>query len=77
MAACANILPSITSYYWWNGEVQNAKEVAMLAKTTQENFTKLKELVLQLHSYEVPCIISLPIEEVEEKYANWIKTEVR
>jgi len=77
LAACVNILPNITSYYWWEEKVQNSREIVMLAKTKQEKFEALKDRVLQLHSYETPCVMALNIAAVEEKYLNWIKSELR
>ncbi|MDI6860159.1 MAG: divalent-cation tolerance protein CutA [Methanocellales archaeon] len=74
LAACANIFP-ITSIYHWNG-MQEAEEVVLLAKTTAENVKRIEQRVKELHSYDVPCIISLVIDGSED-YLTWIKREVR
>lgn len=74
LVACANIFP-ITSIYHWNG-MQEAEEVVLLAKTTAENVKRIEQRVKELHSYDVPCIISLVIDGSED-YLTWIKREVR
>lgn len=74
LAACVNIFP-ITSIYHWDG-MQEAEEVVLLAKTTTENVKRIEQRVKELHSYDVPCIISLVIDGSED-YLTWIKREVR
>ncbi|MDI6639290.1 MAG: divalent-cation tolerance protein CutA [Methanocellales archaeon] len=74
LVACANIFP-ITSIYHWDG-MQEAEEVVLLAKTTAENVKRIEQRVKELHSYDVPCIISLVIDGSED-YLTWIKREVR
>ncbi|MDI6902960.1 MAG: divalent-cation tolerance protein CutA [Methanocellales archaeon] len=74
LVACANIFP-ITSIYHWDG-MQEAEEVVLLAKTTTENVKRIEQRVKELHSYDVPCIISLVIDGSED-YLTWIKREVR
>ncbi len=69
--AGANILP-ITSIYWWDNEIQENEEHAIIGQTTVLNFEKLKSRVKQLHNYEVPCIISLPIIDGNDDYLSWI-----
>ena len=74
LAACVNIFP-ITSIYHWDG-MQEAEEVVLLAKTTTENVKRIEQRVKELHSYDVPCIVSLVIDGSED-YLTWIKREVR
>ena len=74
LVACANIFP-ITSIYHWDGMQEN-EEVVLLLKTTTENVKIIEQRVKELHSYDVPCIISLVIDGSED-YLNWIKREVR
>lgn len=76
LAACANILPAITSFYRWNGEMAEDKEVVLIAKTLENRVEKLVETVKSLHSYEVPCIVALPILQGNEAYLQWIHAEV-
>lgn len=72
LVACVNILPAIQSLYWWNDEVQDDTETAFFAKTTKANVEKVIARVGELHSYECPCVISLPIEKGNPDYLKWI-----
>ncbi|WP_440953469.1 divalent-cation tolerance protein CutA [Methanococcoides sp. FTZ1] len=73
LAACANIHP-INSIYWWDNEVVEDNEVVLILKTTSEKFVELKEMVKSLHSYDLPCIISWGISG-EENYLQWVSDE--
>ncbi|MBV8549729.1 MAG: divalent-cation tolerance protein CutA [Acidobacteriaceae bacterium] len=75
-AACVNILPPIRSLYRWKGNVETAEEMPLLIKTTGERFPALQQRILQLHSYEVPEIIALPIVAGLEKYLVWLREQV-
>ena len=74
LVACANMFP-ITSIYHWDG-LQENEEVVLLVKTTTEKVKKIEQRVKELHSYDVPCIISLVIDGSDD-YLAWIKREVR
>jgi periplasmic divalent cation tolerance protein len=75
LAACANIVPSITSYYWWKGKLEEDSESILLLKTIKRNVDSLIARVKELHSYENPAIISLPIEKGSKIYLDWISDE--
>ena len=72
LAACVNILP-IKSVYRWEENVEEEGEVAMFVKTRAELADKVIERVKELHSYEVPCIVSLPIANGNPDYLKWIE----
>lgn len=72
LAACVSLLPGISSVYRWQGEVERADEVLLLIKSTQERFEALAERVRQLHPYEVPELIAVPMTEGLPDYLNWI-----
>ncbi len=76
LAACVQILPGVESVYHWQGKVERAPEILLLAKTTQENFAALESLVRSLHSYETPEIIALPITEISAPYLEWLTANV-
>jgi periplasmic divalent cation tolerance protein len=76
LVACVNIMP-VTSYYRWKGKITVDREYLILAKTRSEAFRKLKERILALHTYELPEIVSLKINEGNEEYLDWIDEEVR
>lgn len=74
LAACVSLLPDMTSIYRWQGEVQREPEILLLIKTTQERVEALAGRVGQLHPYEVPELIAVPITEGLPDYLNWITT---
>lgn len=78
-AACANILYGMESIYRWKGNVETAKECVLVLKTSYNNVGKLTRRIKELHSYDVPCVISLNIAEQEGNpdYLNWIRDSVR
>jgi periplasmic divalent cation tolerance protein len=73
LAACINILGPIRSIYRWEGEIQSADEVAAILKTHHWNSDALIERIAALHSYKVPCIVTLPIDKVLRSYADWVE----
>jgi len=75
LVACANIVPSIESIYWWDGEVQSGAEALLLAKTKAELVPHVIDAVRELHSYACPCIVSLPIEQGFAPFLQWIGDE--
>ncbi|MCL1985696.1 MAG: divalent-cation tolerance protein CutA [Betaproteobacteria bacterium] len=73
LAACANILGRVESVYRWAGEVQSAEETAFLAKTTEDRFEALAARVRELHSYELPCVVAVPLVRGEAGFLDWIR----
>ena len=77
LAACVNILDNMNSFYWWDGEVRDDTEVVMIAKTTEARMPQLIERVKSLHSYDCPCIVSIPVSGGNPDFLDWIAGEVR
>ena len=77
LAACANLVPGLTSYFWWQGRLDTAKEALLLIKTTRQVYPRLQVLLKQSHPYESPEIIALPIVAGERRYLAWIAQSVR
>lgn len=75
LAACVNLIGGVKSSFRWKGQISTEDEVLLIAKTKDMLFESLKKRVLELHSYEVPEIIALPILAGFEKYLEWIKKE--
>lgn len=75
LAACANILPGMETIYWWKGELEEGQEAVLIFKTRSKLVDQLIEAVKRLHSYEVPCVIALPVEKGNPDYLRWIVEE--
>lgn len=73
LAACANLLGGIRSFYWWDGQVQDEAECALILKAPQNTVEDLINRIRQMHPYQVPCIVSLPIETGNPDFLMWIK----
>jgi len=72
LAACCNLIPNLTSIYQWQGKIQKDSEVLMIIKTHRKLFSELEAKIKALHPYQVPEIISLPIEQGNADYVKWI-----
>ena len=75
LAACVNIIGSVRSIYRWQGRVEDESEVLMIVKTKTTLFDRLQGRVKELHSYEVPEIIGLPVIEGSKQYLDWLSQE--
>ena len=76
LAACVNVLPGVRSCYVWEGKLTWSTEVLAMIKTTQARFGQLAKRIQELHSYQVPEIVSVVIEDASEKYLQWIDRSV-
>ena len=74
LAACVQLLP-IHSFYRWDGAIQSEDEVLLLVKTRGALFEKIEAAIKEVHTYDVPEIVSLPISAGFEKYLSWIDEE--
>lgn len=76
LAACANLVPSIASVYWWQGTVEEAGEALLVLKTREDLLEAILRRVRELHSYTVPEVIALPIQGGNPDYLRWIDDSV-
>ena len=76
LIACSNILENMTSIYEWKGEVCEENEVSLIMKTTREKIQHLEEKIIELHPYECPAILRIPIEGGHKDFLSWIKGQV-
>jgi len=77
LAACANVIPQISSTFWWQGKVEKSEEALLLVKTTENLVDELTATVKEVHSYKVPEIIVIPVARGDPTYLNWVKESVR
>ena len=77
LAACVNIFDNMNSLYMWQGNVQDDSEIVLIAKTTEDRVPQLVEKVKSLHSYECPCIVSIPVSGGNQAFLDWIAEEVK
>lgn len=76
LAACSNIIASMESQYIWNGGFQNESEVVLLLKTRADLFEGIEKKVIEIHTYECPCIFLMPIQSIGKAYANWLNEQL-
>ncbi len=77
LAACVNILPGMISHYWWQGQIERAEEAVMIIKTRAALAEPVRTAVKELHGYEAPAIMVLPVESVDADYYRWILEEAK
>jgi periplasmic divalent cation tolerance protein len=77
MAACAQVIGPIESTYWWKEEIEKAEEWLCLMKSRSDLYQQLEEAIREVHPYEVPEIVSVPITAGNPSYLEWLDTEVR
>ena len=77
LAACVNLVPGISSWYWWEGKVNQDQEVLLMMKTSRDKFAALEKEVLRLQSCAVPEIIAVQIVEGSKNYLNWIEESLK
>jgi periplasmic divalent cation tolerance protein len=76
LAACVNVVGPITSVYRWKGEVESADEFLLLIKTTAAEFAAIRDALLELHTYELPELLQITIENGLAEYLDWIGESV-
>ena len=77
LAACVQIAGPITSIYRWEGKIETSQEWQCWAKTRQECYRRIEETVAQLHPYDVPEILAIPILSGSGSYLSWLDEEVK
>ncbi|MBZ9571106.1 divalent-cation tolerance protein CutA [Methanobrevibacter sp. TMH8] len=76
LAACSNIISEMKSIYWWEGNLEKDNESILILKTIEENINKIISRIKEIHSYENPCIIALPILNASDSYLKWLEREI-
>src|SRR5499427_9557903 len=75
LCACVNILPGMISHYWWNGAIERGEEAVMIIKTRASLAEAVRAAVKEMHSYETPAILVIPLESVDAAYLGWLLGE--
>jgi periplasmic divalent cation tolerance protein len=76
LAACANLVPKIQSYFWWQGKIDSGTEVLLLLKTATDKLAALEALILDRHPYDTPEFIALTLAAGNRRYLDWIAASV-
>ena len=76
-AACVNIVPGVNSLFWWDDKLDSAQESLLIVKTTASMLNDIVALVKEVHSYDVPEIIALPIVGGNRDYLEWINRVIK
>jgi periplasmic divalent cation tolerance protein len=77
LIACANLLPKVESYYWWQGKRESSPEVLILMKTTRRRLPQLERLILAKHPYDTPEFLVLPVSSGSARYLDWLAASVQ
>jgi periplasmic divalent cation tolerance protein len=77
LAACAQIIGPMTSYFHWQGKLDSAQEYLCLIKSRDDLFQELEAAIINIHPYEVPEIVATPITKGGKDYLNWLAAEVK
>lgn len=77
LISCANIIPTIKSIYWWKGKIMRKNEVAAIFKSLKKNKKEIIKVITSEHSYEIPGIVFLPIEDGNPEFLEWITTIIK
>lgn len=75
LAACVNVLAECTSVYRWKGAVENAAEVPVLIKSRAARYAELETAIRELHPYELPEIVAVPLRHGAPEYLQWVMDE--
>lgn len=77
LAACVQVLPRMTSVYFWDDEVRTEGEYLLLIKTIREKYKELETFIGEHHTYDVPEIVAVESADVSEKYRGWLEAYVK
>jgi periplasmic divalent cation tolerance protein len=77
LAACVNVIPGVRSWFRWEGKVDVADELLLVAKTTAGSVARLQARIVELHPYDVPEVLRLPVDDGLPAYLQWVRDSVR
>ena len=73
LIACANIMETVSSFFWWDGKITEEEEVLVIMKSHEKLFKRLSTRVTELHSYAVPEVLAVPAVDGSPAYLDWMK----
>ena len=76
VAACVNIVPGLESHYWWQGRMEKSNELLLLIKTERGKLKSLETRLLDVHPYDTPEFLVLPIETGNQRYLEWLSASL-
>ena len=76
LIACANVGSPVTSHYEWKGQRERSNEIPVFFKTTADSYAAVEARIKDLHSYDVPCVLSISATNVVGNYAAWLRAAV-
>lgn len=79
LIGCANIIPGMTSMYWWEGKIETSSEYILILKTLESSDAQknLENRVRELHPYSIPCLMALPVASINPEYKNWLEQSLK
>lgn len=77
LAACVNVLSAMTSFYRWQGKIEQEEERQIVIKTTRDRVASVQTRLRDLHAYEVPEFLVLPVSDGSTGYLDWVRNETR
>lgn len=80
LASCVNVYPNMMPIFFWppkSGKIEEGNEVTLIAKTIESKYQALEDEVHTIHTYEVPCVIAIPVAHVSKKYYDWLVGELK
>ena len=75
LAACVNLIPQVTSLYYWQGKMEESQEVQLVIKSRRTLFGVLQQRIQTLHPYEVPEILAMPVLNGSPAYLQWLQEQ--
>ena len=76
LAACCNIISGLRSIYRWQNRIESDDEVLLIIKSEEKRYREIEQCILEMHSYEVPEILAVPVSRGSQPYLNWISDSI-
>lgn len=77
IVACANIIPQMNSFYWWEGKIEEDEESILILKTRKDHLDRVITRVKEIHSYDIPCILEIKVKSASSEYLKWLEDQMQ